>query len=29
MKDWKSIFQKESLKDVITVAAQDNWAQGK
>lgn len=29
MKDWKSIFQKESLKDVIIVAAQDNLAQGK
>lgn len=29
MKDWKSIFQKESLKDVIIVAAQDNLAQRK
>lgn len=29
IKDWKSIFQKESLKDVIIVTAQDNLAQGK
>lgn len=29
IKDWKSIFQKESLKDVIIVTAQDHLAQGK